>query len=314
MSDVPGFTLVQLRYFVAAAETGSMTAAAERLVIAQSAVSAAVSNLEKELRIQLFIRRRARGLTLTPAGERLLQQARDLLNHVNEVTEEARGSGRELSGPVSLGCFVTLAPLYLPPLLTAVADTHPEIEVRVLEGETGEIATALLGGRIDFALAYDLGFDDEEILRETVASAPAHVIVSREHRLAGRGSVDLAELANDPLILLDLPHSREYFWSVLTSAGLNPVIRYRVRSYETVRSLVAQGHGFALLNQVPLTAQTYSGGDVVALAIRGMSRPLDIVLARLSGVRQTARAGAILGIARKAVAQTAAGHRIGAAR
>jgi DNA-binding transcriptional LysR family regulator len=273
-----------------------------------------VSNLEKELRTQLFIRRRARGLTLTPAGERLLQQARDLLNHVSKVTEEARGGGRELSGPVSLGCFVTLAPLYLPPLLTAVAQTHPGIKVRVLEGEAGEIATALLAGRIDFALAYDLGFDDEEIVREAVASAPAHVIVSRGHRLAGRGSVDLAELADDPLILLDLPHSREYFWSVLASAGLNPVIRYRVRSYETVRSLVAQGHGFAVLNQVPLTAQTYSGGDVVALAIRGMSRPLDIVLAQLSGVRQTARAGAILGIARKAVAQTAAGHRIGAAR
>jgi DNA-binding transcriptional LysR family regulator len=115
MEATPGFTLVQLRYFVASAEAGSMTAAAERLVIAQSAVSTAVSNLEKDLQLQLFIRRRARGLTLTPAGERFLHQARDLLNQAREMAEEARGTGLHLSGPVAVGCFVTMAPLYLPP-------------------------------------------------------------------------------------------------------------------------------------------------------------------------------------------------------
>jgi DNA-binding transcriptional LysR family regulator len=311
MAEQPRFTLVQLRYFVAAAECGSMTAAAERLVIAQSAISAAVSNLEKELRTQLFIRRRARGLTLTTAGERFLQQARDLLNHVTEVAEEARGSGHELSGPVAIGCFVTLAPLHLPPLLTAFAAAHPEVEVRVTEGESDELAGALRAGRIDFALSYDLGFDDDDIVREQVANAPAHVIVAATHPLADRKAVDLAELADEPMILLDLPHSRDYFWSVVTSAGLNPAVRYRARSYETVRSLVAQGHGFSVLNQVPLTAQTYSGGAVAALAIDSAYPPLDVVLARLSGVRQAARASALLEVARQVVADTAARHRIG---
>ncbi|MGD0556729.1 MAG: LysR family transcriptional regulator [Streptosporangiaceae bacterium] len=314
MAEEAGFTLVQLRYFVAAAESGSMTAAAERLVIAQSAISAAVSNLEKELRAQLFIRRRARGLTLTPAGERFLQQARDVLNHVNEVAEEARGTGGDLKGPVTFGCFVTLAPLHLPPLLTAFADAHPEVEVGVFEAEADEIAAALRGGRIDFALAYDLGFDTDDIEREKLASAPAHVIVPVGHRLAGRGAVDLAALDGDPMILLDLPHSRDYFWSVVTAAGLSPVVRYRTRSYETVRSLVAQGHGFSVLNQVPLTGQTYSGGEVAALDIKGSHPPLDVVLVRLAGVRQTARSSALAAIARRVVADTAQRHRIDAHR
>ncbi|MFD0327460.1 LysR family transcriptional regulator [Streptacidiphilus monticola] len=76
MTEAVGFTLAQLRYFVVAAEAGSMTAAAERLLIAQSAVSTAVSNLEHELGVQLFIRRKGKGLAVTPAGDRLLLQAR----------------------------------------------------------------------------------------------------------------------------------------------------------------------------------------------------------------------------------------------
>jgi len=309
--DTPArFTLVQLRYFVACAEAGSMTAAAERLMIAQSAVSAAVSSLEKELRLQLFIRRRARGLTLTPAGERFLQQAKDLLNQAREMAEEARGTGLELSGPVTVGCFVTMAPLYLPPLLTECAATYPEVEVRVVEAETDALADALRAGRIDFALAYNLGFD-EGVTRERVAVAPAHAIVAPDHRLAGRGAVDVAEFAGDPMILLDLPHSRDYFWSLATAGGLSPVVRYRTRSYETVRSLVAQGHGFSLLNQVPATTQTYSGGEVVVLALTSEYPPLEVVLAQTAGVRQTVRADAVMEIARRVEPATAARHHVG---
>jgi DNA-binding transcriptional LysR family regulator len=140
------------------------------------------------------------------------------------------------------------------------------------------------------------------------------VIVPVGHRLAGRGAVDLAALDGDPMILLDLPHSRDYFWSVVTAAGLSPVVRYRTRSYETVRSLVAQGHGFSVLNQVPLTGQTYSGGEVAALDIKGSHPPLDVVLVRLAGVRQTARSSALAAIARRVVADTAQRHRIDAHR
>jgi DNA-binding transcriptional LysR family regulator len=122
--------------------------------------------------------------------------------------------------------------------------------------------------------------------------------------------VDVAQFAGDPLILLDLPHSRDYFWSLVTAGGLSPVVRYRTRSYETVRSLVAQGHGFSLLNQVPATRQTYAGGEVVALPLTDNYPPLDVVLAQLSGVRQTARAAAVMEIARRAVPATAARHHL----
>jgi DNA-binding transcriptional LysR family regulator len=309
MTAPVGFTLVQLRYFVVAAEAGSMTAAAERLRIAQSAVSVAVSNLEHDLRVQLFIRRRARGLTLTPAGERLLQQARELLSHARELTAETRGSGGEISGPVVFGCFQTLAPYYLPPLFTACARRYPGIELCVVEAESAELAAALRGGKIEFALSYDLGYGppgassaaadsgNTEFLLEPIATAPPYALVAAGHRLAGRAEVNLAELVDDPLVLLDLPYSRDYFWSLVSSTGTTPTVCYRTQSYETVRSMVAQGHGYSVLNQRPATSQTYAGGEVVTLNLAGQPPALEVVLAQLSSVRQTARARAVMEVA-----------------
>lgn len=294
-----GFTLVQLRYFVIVAEHGSMTAAADRLHIAQSAVSTAISNLEHELRVQLFIRHRARGLTLTSAGERLLHQSRDLLTRARDVEAEARGSGGSLTGPVTIGCFVTLAPYYLPALVAACDSHYPGIELNVVEAEAEQLHQSLRTGGIDFALIYDLGAPtDADLHRETIAHAPAYVIVSADHRLADRTAVDLADLAPDPMVLLDLPYSRDYFRAMVAASGTEPDVRYRSQNYETVRSMVARGLGYSVLNQRPQTGQTYGGGDVVALDLRDENPALEVTITVVEGVRQTARAQAVMDLVR----------------
>ncbi|RCG15673.1 LysR family transcriptional regulator [Streptomyces diacarni] len=306
MTSPVGFTLVQLRYFLVAAEHGSMTEASAKLHIAQSAVSAAIDNLERDLQVQLFIRRRGRGLTLTPTGERLRQQARDLLGRAREVEREAQGDGETLSGPVALGCFVTLAPSYLPPLFSECTRRYPGIEIDVVEGETDQLVHALEAGRIDFALTYGLGLTAEPALRsETIARAPAYVIVSTDHPLAGQGSVELAELSTEPLVLLDLPHSRDYFRSLVAATGTAPDVRYRTQSYETVRSLVARGLGFSVLNQRPATSQTYGGGEVAELELRDGSPALEVKIASVDGVTQSPRARAVMTLLREIAAHTA---------
>ncbi|MFE5119829.1 LysR family transcriptional regulator [Streptomyces sp. NPDC056669] len=300
MTSPVGFTLLQLRYFLVAAERGSMTEASGALHIAQSAVSAAIHNLERDLRVQLFIRRRGRGLTLTPAGERLQQQAREMLARAREIEREARGDGETISGPVAVGCFVTLAPHYLPPLFSECTDRYPGIEIDVVEGETDQLVQALGAGRIDFALTYDLGLTPEMDLRsETIARAPAYVIVAADHPLARQGSVELAELSAEPLVLLDLPHSRDYFRSLVAATGTAPDVRYRTRSYETVRSLVARGLGYSVLNQRPATGQTYGGGEIAELELRDGSPPLEVKIASVKGMTQTARARAVMELLRE---------------
>ncbi|MFI9461095.1 LysR family transcriptional regulator [Streptomyces xiamenensis] len=299
MTSSVGFTLVQLRYFLVAAESGSMTAASAELHIAQSAVSTAVYNLERDLQAQLFIRRRGRGLVLTPAGKRLQHQARELLARAREIEGEARGSGGAFSGPVAVGCFVTLAPYHLPALFSECTSRYPGIEIDVVEAEAEQLIQALRAGRIDFALTYDLGLSgDPELRSETIAHAPAYAIVPAGHPLAGRESVELTELAAEPLVLLDLPHSRDYFRALVAATGTEPDVRYRTQSYETVRSMVAQGLGYSVLNQRPATSQTYGGGEVVALPLRDGRPPLEVKLVYVDSVAQTARTRAVMELLR----------------
>lgn len=293
----PDVTLTQLRYFVKAATHSSMTKAADELHIAQSAVSAAISQLEQQIGTQLFIRHRARGLALTAAGEEMLRDTRALLGHLDEVLDGASGHVDQVRGTVRLACFVTLAPFVLPRLLSELGAQHPELAVDVIETSADEVRTVLRNGTAELALTYDLalgtGLDTERL-----GVAAPYVALPSEHRLAKRKSIRLADLADEPMVLLDLPDSRDYFEALLAAAGVTPEIRYRSASYETVRGLVARGHGFSILNQMPAHRATYDGGAVSAVAIRDDLAGLPIVLARLQSVRTTARSRAVAAVAR----------------
>lgn len=294
----PNFTLVQLRYFLAAAEAGSMTAASRRLMVSQSAISTAVAHLEKELGVQLAIRHHASGLTLTRSGESFLAELRGFLTHADELTEAARGLGGSLVGDLSVGCFSTISPFYLPRLLAAYESLHPHVHVTVLEDEHAHLLSHLREGRCELALlyGYDLGPDIEH---EVVDQVSPYVLVHRGHRLARRRRVYMRELIDDPMVLLDLPHSREYFRWLVESVGLEPKVRRTSASYETVRALVAHGQGWSLLNQRPHANATYDGTEVATLALKDKVPPLDVVLARLTGVRPTSRASAFATCARE---------------
>ncbi len=292
MGDVAdvNFTLVQLRYFVTAAELGSMTAASKELMVAQSAISAAIAQVERELGVQLLIRHHARGLSLTRAGERFLAEARDFLSHAAALAESARGLAGSLTGELAIGCFNLIAPFYLPRLLRDFADRHPGVRVSVAEGGIAAVQRALVDGRCEVALLYaiDLALDlDAHVLTQV----RPYVLLPPGHALAEGEAVSLADLAAEPMILLDVPHSRDYF---RTLHAAEPRVRFRTSNYETVRALVGQGHGYSILNQRVATDETYDGGRVVTRAIREDVPPLDVVLASVRGVRPTARAVAFV--------------------
>jgi DNA-binding transcriptional LysR family regulator len=305
----PNFTLVQLRYFAAAARLGSMTAAARELLVSQSAVSTAVSTLEKELGVQLLIRHHARGLALTAAGREFYQELRGFLVHTAELAESAHRAGTEVVGNLTVGCFSTLVPFRIPGLLTAFAEQYPSVRVHVHEGEHAAVKRALRSGDCEIALLY--GYDlDDDLDRESVDSVRPYAIVAAAHPLAQRPSrrVRLAELADEPMVLLDLPHTSNYMQSILAESGIRPTVRHRTGGYESVRSLVAHGLGFALLNQAPVHDMTYSGRRVVALELEDEVAPLDVVLARPRGARLTRRARCFAEMCRR----TAAGRNVGA--
>ena len=302
-----GFTLVQLRYFAAAAELGSMTAAARQLTVSQSAVSTAVAQLEKELGVQLLLRHHARGLTLTAAGQEFYRELRSYLVHTGELAETARSAGEALVGELTIGCFSTLGPFELPRMLSACERDHPDIRVSVIEAEHAALKQALRAGRCELALMY--GYDlDDDIDHVRVGDATPYVLVGRGHRLARRKQVALAELAEDPMVLLDLPHSSDYLERLVASVGIRPRVRHRSSGFETVRALVAHGHGWSVLNQRPASPVTYDGAEVVTLEIRDAVEPLAIVLASMAGVRLTRRAQAFIRSSGRAAREAKAGR------
>ena len=147
-------SLRQLDYFVVAAETGTMTGAAQRLYVSQSAVSLGVAELERQLGVQLLLRFKAKGLTLTEAGRMLLPEARALLARTEELQAGMREVGQTAAGRLVIGCFTTIGPFLLPRLLEEFQTAYPDVPLDFMEGSLTELQQLLLEGRCELAVLY----------------------------------------------------------------------------------------------------------------------------------------------------------------
>lgn len=283
--------LRQLEAFVAAADAGTMTAAAEQLLLTQSAVSLAIAGLEDAVETQLLIRRRSRGLALTDAGRRFLPEARELLAHADDVLADVQSAGRDLQGRLVVGCFRTAAPFVLPGLLETFAEAHPEVTLDFIEAPLPALEHDLLEGRCEVALVYDLDVGPG-VECEALYQTEPYILLSPQHPLAERDAIPIAALAEHDMVLLDVPPSVPYFMSVFEAADVTPRIRFRVSGYELLRALVARGLGYAMLISRPYGDVSYEGKPLVARPIAGETLPIDVALAWAAGVRRTRRARA----------------------
>src|ERR1700728_3897945 len=190
-------SLRQLAHFVAVAEEGTISGAAERLFMSQSALSESVTELERALGADLLVRRRAQGVSITPLGMMVLDRARRLLADGAEPTYLVRGDGHDLVGPLVAGCFVTLAPTVLPKLLAEFEQLHPRVALDFVEGPQDQLKEALLAGEIDAAVLYDMG-PLEELDRIVLYEARGYALFGESHPLADRETVTLEELGGQP--------------------------------------------------------------------------------------------------------------------
>ncbi|UMG91674.1 LysR family transcriptional regulator [Nocardioides sp. TF02-7] len=279
--DVPAFTMNQLAVFVAVAEAGTISAAAERMHVSPSAVSAAITELERALRADLVHRQRAKGARLTPTGEQVLARARALLHQASELAADARGEGvrRGLTGTIRLGSYLSLGPSVLPGLVSTFLDTHPEVDIEISESTQDQLTAALEDGRLDLALMYDVHISPA--LRSVpVTRWTPTVTLPAGHRLAGGRPIRLTELKEEPLVLIQAPPSDEWILARCADAGFEPVIRYRVRSYETARSLVARGFGWTMQIQRPRNTTSYEGLEIVSVEVaEPRVEPVAVLLA-----------------------------------
>ncbi|WP_207538495.1 LysR family transcriptional regulator [Sabulicella rubraurantiaca] len=293
-------SLRALRYAVAVADHGSVSAAARRLHVSQPSVSEAVAALEADFGFPLFVRHHARGVTPTVAGARVLAEGRALLTHAEAFDAQARAMGQEPAGEVTLGCFLTVAPRFIPTLLAGFGQSFPQVTVRLEEADHAGMLDALAEGRTELALGYDYGLPPG-VRAEPLARLPAQALLPVGHRLSRRARLSLPDLVEEPFLLLDLPISREYFLGLFRAAGLSPRIGFRSRGIEMVRGMVAAGHGWSILNVVPSSPHSADGKRLVALPLTD-AVPVRLVLLRPADRPERPAVAALAGYIRDAFA------------
>jgi DNA-binding transcriptional LysR family regulator len=244
------FTLKQLRYVEATGRLGSIANAATELNISQSSITAAIGALESQIGFDLFVRTPAKGISVTPAGNETLRLIRGFIVQSRHFETEMMSVGGDSTGSVRVSCYATAAPSFLPPILKKFRASHPNTSITLLEGNMEATMAYLVNGEADLAFCYDEMVEDGHEFTP-LFGAPPYVLIAADDPLAQYSSVCLSDLAERPMIMLDLPRTKVYFTNMFEHLGMKPNIVHSTRSAEIARALVSGGHGYSLLNICP---------------------------------------------------------------
>ena len=290
-------TLNELRYVVAVAQERSFGRAAAKCFVSQPALSVAIQKLEDELGAALFERGKNE-VTVTPIGERIVEQAQKVLEEAARIREIAIGGRDQLAGPLRLGIIHTVAPYLLPDLVTELHDAAPQMPLDIDENLTENLETGLRTGRLD-AVIVALPFNVAGVVSEFLYEEPFQIVVPHGHKWAKRKAVAPDELASEHTILLNVGHCfRDQVLDACPELNQSDARVTRTNSLETVRNMVASGLGVSVLPRDALTPRYHSQLVVpvpftqpvptrrIALAYRrSFPRPAAIEALRKSVVR-----------------------------
>ncbi|MFV0383141.1 LysR substrate-binding domain-containing protein [Paracoccus sp. (in: a-proteobacteria)] len=277
------YTLRQLEYFVAVGETGSIAAASQQVNVSSPSISAGISQLEDELGVKLFVRHHAQGLTPTLAGHKLLDQAQTVLRQAGALRDLASDLSGRVRGPLAIGCLSTFAQVVLPGLRRSFVGQYPEVRVTQVECDQAELFSLLRQAKIDLALTYDLCLP-KDLQFTPMIELPPLVALGTEHPLAHLPEITVQELAGYPMVLLDLPLSSDYFLSFFSNENLRANVVERTRDVAVMRSLVANGFGYSIVNVRPMHDVAPDGNPMKFVPLAGRQRAMKLGLLMTRGV------------------------------
>jgi DNA-binding transcriptional LysR family regulator len=179
--------------------------------------------------------------------------------------------------------MISLASLLVPGLMSRFLATHSGISFRIREANQEELLLDLRSGLLDMALTYDLDLAGD-IQFVPLLILPPYPILPKTHRLATRKTISLEDLSPEPYVMLDLPHSREYFSSLFDSLGARPVAAFKSSQPEVVRGMVANGLGYSILNFPLRVAKTVDGQEFVIKRFRDKLRAMTLGVAYSKGI------------------------------
>ena len=269
--------LRHLRYFVAVAEEGSLTVAAERrLHTTQPSLSRQIRDLEYEVGAQLMIRS-ARGIELTAAGRVFLDHARLALAQVDAAGEAARRAAQPSKPPFALGFLTGQEIDWLPEAIRLLREELPNIEITISSQYSPDLAGALVRGKLDVAFLRPEA-EATDLVFKVVTKEPLVVVVPSDHRLASHDAIDPRDIVGETFISVssnNAPVLRVVIDDYLRRSGIDIKPDYEARHLAMAVSLVASTRGVALL---PVYAKNLLPSSVVSRPLRGDVPTVDLVV------------------------------------
>ena len=286
--------LKDLRYLVELADTRHFGRAAERSFVSQPTLSAQLKKLEEYLGVQL-IERAPKRVSLTPAGEAIVERARRILEASGEIVELARGHRDPLAGRIKLALLPTIGPYLLPHVAAKLRKQLPRLELMLYEYQTDTMLEKLHSGEIDvgiLALPVPLdGLDSQVLYKE-----PFMVAMPTGHKLAGKTSIRPEDLDHETLLLLEDGHClRDQALAICSTTGVHEKQDFRATSLETLRQMVAAGVGITLL---PELAGRGAYGHARGVVMRPFAKPVPTRTIGAVWRKSSARREVILALAK----------------
>ena len=239
--------LSEIRYFVAAAENGSLRRTAEVLGVGQSCVSRKIMRLEDKLGVSLFERSNT-GVRLTNAGQRYLAEVQPALQQLDQARRVAHSAGRADVGSVQIGVLTSLAGGFLRKLIVAYQQEYPKIQIDVHDGGRDEHIAALRARELDIVFVPGQ-CESRNCECAELWSEPLHVALPRDHRLADRRTLEWSDVVGETFITSTIPPGPEFHDCLLrrlASLSIQVEIEPQCAGYKTLMNLVSLGRGLTV--------------------------------------------------------------------
>ncbi|ROO24428.1 LysR family transcriptional regulator [Salinisphaera orenii MK-B5] len=275
--------LQQLRHFLAVAETGTLSEAAQRCHISQPSMSASLQKLEQDVDKPLFLRH-ARGLTPTEYGRRLQQYALRILRTVEEARLSLDDEPVELTGCLTVGVTETISAYLLPRILRWQQSMLAGLAIRFVEDDIAGLQQQVKDRRLDMGLMVTDNVTPDDALRcDVLFTSPRHLWLSSGHPLQQAERITLADVADYPFVRLEMDEHASTWTRYWRTSPVRPEIAFRSHSIEAVRSMVGRNIGITILSDLVFRPWTLDGEHLSRRALVDSIPGMDIGVIRSGG-------------------------------
>lgn len=270
------FTLRQVNYFVATAETGQISLASQRLSITQSAITIAIKQLEEIIHSELFVRLPS-GMILTETGHLFLKHCYEILDRVDAAMNVRNLN--HYSGEITIAGTGTITSYFLPMHLNRIQKLYPNLTLRLHELSREKIEQGLEDGSIDIGVLLSSNVNNPKLVVKDLFDTTRRLWLPEGHRLLRQESITFTEIIDEPYVMLTFDEAENWMMNFWKTQGKTPNIILHTSSVEAVRSMVANGSGLTILSDTVYRPWSLEGKRIHNVTLKPAPPPMTVGVA-----------------------------------